>query len=597
MKKILVPLLVLAMLMISMAALAEGNEAITVELNTARLPVYEADDPTVDLFRAEGAEENTLPVLLVPLKKNLELRVTVMPKDLKNRKSVLTTDDEEVARIRETTLYTRNAGETILTIASAMDPAAANQYRVIVYQPVTRIAVNASEKAVAVGETIRLTADILPENAAMKDVEWSSQDEKTATVDGEGNVTGVKRGTARITATAKDGSNIKASISIQVNQNPEEITLDKPEVTVDTGRSTAIRATVLPKDANNKNVVWASSDESIARVNADGRVTGVALGECTIICMDKQTGTVQASAVVHVQQPVTKVTLGEAPAVYAGETAQLTWTTEPANASNPAVTFRSGNTKVLTVSEDGTVTGVKAGETWVTVMSTDGSNRQAKVKVKVYQHVTGVHMKRNTAYIDLRTKSTTTAVLEPETATNHNMTWVSADPSIATVEPIRNQPQRISIYGVSEGFTVITGTTEDGGFQTSIPVLVGHWEKSLKIQEAKVKGADAVLKVKNVSDLTITSIKVEVSVFDNEGKPVPCNSKDDSNTYVMTYKKTLEPGDTTKEKDWKTVNFKLPDSPTVHEYVVKITEFEIDHDWIKVIRKNNQPTQKCPVHL
>ncbi len=597
MKKILVPLLVLAMLMISMAALAEGNEAITVELNTARLPVYEADDPTVDLFRAEGAEKNTLPVLLVPLKKNLELRVTVMPKDLKNRKSVLTTDDEEVARIRETTLYTRNAGETILTIASAMDPAAANQYRVIVYQPVTRIAVNASEKAVAVGETIRLTADILPENAAMKDVEWSSQDEKTATVDGEGNVTGVKRGTARITATAKDGSNIKASISIQVNQNPEEITLDKPEVTVDTGRSTAIRATVLPKDANNKNVVWASSDESIARVNADGRVTGVALGECTIICTDKQTGTVQASAVVHVQQPVTKVTLGEAPAVYAGETAQLTWTTEPANASNPAVTFRSGNTKVLTVSEDGTVTGVKAGETWVTVMSTDGSNRQAKVKVKVYQHVTGVHMKRNTAYIDLRTKSTTTAVLEPETATNHNMTWVSADPSIATVEPIRNQPQRISIYGVSEGFTVITGTTEDGGFQTSIPVLVGHWEKSLKIQEAKVKGADAVLKVKNVSDLTITSIKVEVSVFDNEGKPVPCNSKDDSNTYVMTYKKTLEPGDTTKEKDWKTVNFKLPDSPTVHEYVVKITEFEIDHDWIKVIRKNNQPTQKCPVHL
>ena len=104
MKKILVPLLVLVVLCVSLAALAEGNEAITVELNTARLPVYEANDPSVDLFRAEGAEENTLPVLLVPLKKNLELRVTVMPKDLKNRKSVLTVDDEEVARIRETTL-------------------------------------------------------------------------------------------------------------------------------------------------------------------------------------------------------------------------------------------------------------------------------------------------------------------------------------------------------------------------------------------------------------------------------------------------------------------------------------------------------------
>ena len=597
MKKILISLLVMAALCISMTVLAEGNEAITVELNTAKLPVYAADDPCLDAYRADGAEENTLPVILVPVKKNLELRVTVLPKDLKNRKSILSVDNEEIARIRETILNTRNAGETILTIASALDPSVTVQYRVVVYQPVTRIAVTASDKEVAAGQTISLAASVLPEDAAVQEVTWASQDEKIAIVDENGNVTGVKRGNARITATAKDGSNIRASISIQVTQNAEEITLDKTELTVDAGRSAVLKATVLPKDTNNKNVVWTSSDENVARVNADGRVTGVALGDCEIVCTDKKTGTVQASAAVHVQQPVTKVMLGEAPVVYAGETARLTWTTEPANASNPAVTFKAGNEKVLTVSEDGTITGIKAGETWVTVMSTDGSNRQARIKIRVYQHVTGVHMKRNTAYIDLRTRSTTTAILEPDTATNHNMTWVSADPSIATVEPVKNQPQRISIYGVSEGVTVITGTTEDGGFQTSIPVLVGNWEKSLKIQDAQVKGADAVLKVKNVSDLTITSIKVEVSVFDNEGKPVPCNSKDDSNTYVMTYKKTLEPGDVTKEKNWKTVDFKLPESLTVHEYVVKIVEFEIDNDWIKVIRKNNQPTKKCPVHL
>ena len=597
MKKFLIPILAAVILCISLAAMAEGNEAVMIELNTAKLPVYEADDPCLEAFREEGAEENTLPVILAPVKQSLGLRATVLPKDLKNRNSILTVDNEEVARIRETTLYTRNAGETVLTIASAMDPSVTVQYRVIVYQPVTRIAVTASDKDVAAGQTISLTASVLPEDAAMKDVTWTSQDEKIATVDGNGNVTGVKRGNVRITATAKDGSNIRASISIQVTQNAEEITLDKTELTVDAGKSAVLKATVLPKDTNNKNVVWSSSDENVARVNADGRVTGVALGDCEIICTDKKTGTVQASAAVHVQQPVTKVAFGEAPAVYAGETAQLTWTTEPANASNPAVTFKSGNEKVLTVSEDGMITGIKAGETWVTVMSTDGSNRQARIKVRVYQHVTGVHMKRNTAYIDLRTRSTTTAILEPDTATNHNMTWVSADPSIATVEPVKNQPQRISIYGVSEGITVITGTTEDGGFQTSIPVMVGNWEKSLKIQDAQVKGADAVLKVKNVSDLTITSIKVEVSVFDNEGKPVPCNSKDGSNTYVMTYKKTLEPGDVTKEKNWKTVNFKLPESLTVHEYVVKIVEFEIDNDWIKVIRKNNQPTKKCPVHL
>ena len=122
MKKILVPLLVLVLLCVSLAALAEGNEEITVELNTTRLPVYEANDPGVDLFRAEGAEENTLPVLLVPLKKNLELRVTVMPKDLKNRKSILTTDDEEVARITEN-IVTRYQADYNLDIQSQMDEA------------------------------------------------------------------------------------------------------------------------------------------------------------------------------------------------------------------------------------------------------------------------------------------------------------------------------------------------------------------------------------------------------------------------------------------------------------------------------------------
>ena len=128
MKKFLIPILAAVILCISLAAMAEGHEAVMVELNTAKLPVYEADDPCLEAFREEGAEENTLPVILAPVKQSLGLRVTVLPKDLKNRNSILTVDNEEVARIRETTLYTRNAGETVLTIASAMDPSVTVQY-------------------------------------------------------------------------------------------------------------------------------------------------------------------------------------------------------------------------------------------------------------------------------------------------------------------------------------------------------------------------------------------------------------------------------------------------------------------------------------
>ena len=116
-------------------------------------------------------------------------------------------------------------------------------------------------------------------------------------------------------------------------------------------------------------------------------------------------------------------------------------------------------------------------------------------------------------------------------------------------------------------------------FSAGDPVDIGRLSEALELPESAVKTQlDLLMDEYAQLDRGITVIRL-------------------NNTYQMVYKKTLNPGASTKEKDWKTVNFKLPDSPTVHEYVVKITEFEIDHDWIKVIRKNNQPTQKCPVHL
>ena len=105
------------------------------------------------------------------------------------------------------------------------------------------------------------------------------------------------------------------------------------------------------------------------------------------------------------------------------------------------------------------------------------------------------------------------------------------------------------------------------------------------------------IRVKNISDLPITSITAQVSVTDAEGEPVPCNSKDDSNTFTVVYHGKILPGEFSQDTKWKYVNFKAPESPAVSEYEVKITEFQIDDDWVKTIRKKNQPTLKVPVHL
>ena len=97
-----------------------------------------------------------------------------------------------------------------------------------------------------------------------------------------------------------------------------------------TRSSALLKATVLPNETNDKAVVWTSSDEKVAKVISNGLVTGVARGDCEIVCTSKNDANIWAKATVHVQQPVKKISFGDAPAVYAGETGTLTWKVEPA---------------------------------------------------------------------------------------------------------------------------------------------------------------------------------------------------------------------------------------------------------------------------
>ena len=590
MKKMLGLLLALAMLCVGFAALAEESEAVTLELNAAKLPVYAADDPYLSGLTSA---DDGLPVIVLAVKKSLQLQVNVMPKTTRNKKVELAVDNDEVVRVKGNAVAGLTPGETVLTITSLQDPSVAIRYRIVVIQPITRITLTASAKYVAVGGTIQLSPAYVPENATRRQVTWASANEQFATVDENGVVTGLKRGNVRITATAADGSNIRANINVQVTQSAEEITLDKQELTIDVGRNGVLKATVLPKDTNNKKVVWSSSDESVAKVNNQGRITGVALGDCEITCASEEVGTVLAKAAVHVQQPVKAVTFDPAPAVYNGETAQLAWTIEPANASNPKLTFASSNERILTVDENGVVTGVSGGEANVIATTTDGSRRQAKVRVKVMQHLTGVHMLRNTAYIDYGQTSSAGAVLEPQKVKNinPNMTWESADPAIASVKQNAKAPNKVDITGVSYGNTEIYGTTEDGGFRTSLTVRVGDWENSLKWVEGKFDARGNLrFAVKNVSNLNITSITLEMECFDFDGKAMPVNKRNGSNTVKVVYNKPLASGKTTPEDGWKPVDYDrdLVNAEGIAAIRVRIAEFQIDYDWVKTIRKNNR---------
>ena len=240
--------------------------------------------------------------------------------------------------------------------------------------------VNLSEASLELGagETKTVTASVLPENATNKELIWSSSNNSVATVE-NGLITALNEGKITITVKSKDGYK-SSSLELTVNKKPpvinvESISLDKTELNMLTGDRVALSATVLPDNAKNKSVTWSSSDESVATVNNRGRVTAAGAGTATITATSVDGGFTATCTINVIQKivPVVGVSLNtDELEINVGGTSSLVATVLPINATNKGVSWNSTDPNVATVSDDGVVTAISAGETIITVTTSDG---------------------------------------------------------------------------------------------------------------------------------------------------------------------------------------------------------------------------------
>ena len=225
---------------------------------------------------------------------------------------------------------------------------------------VTSVTLDKTSLSLTEGETATLKATVGPDNATDKTVTWSSSNAAVASVDASGNVTAVKVGTATITAKAGDKS---ATCAVTVNPVPvSSITLDQDSITLMIDQTFTLTATVGPDNATDKTVTWSSSDASVATVDASGKVKGIKEGTATITA---KAGAQSATCTVTVEPvPVDSVTLSKTElTLKVGETATLTATVNPSNATHKTVTWYSSDTEVATVDANGKVTAVQPGLT------------------------------------------------------------------------------------------------------------------------------------------------------------------------------------------------------------------------------------------
>lgn len=224
--------------------------------------------------------------LVVNMGQAKTLRATVGPQNADDRQVTWESSDEGVATVNAYGRVTPvSVGECVITCRAAAFPEVAASCRVSVHQLVTKVSFPAKSVTCNVGGTCLLFWEVAPVTATSSAVTFRSSNEKVATVDENGLVTGLKRGSCTVTATAADGSGRRGSVKVNVLQPVTGVHMYSDTLLVGVEESVKARAVLEPENASNTAMTWTSADPSIATVKGNKTrpsVTGHRWGETTI---------------------------------------------------------------------------------------------------------------------------------------------------------------------------------------------------------------------------------------------------------------------------------------------------------------------------
>lgn len=237
--------------------------------------------------------------------------------------------DDSIASVDANGVITGiKGGNTIVTLTSA-DGKFSAKCPVTVNQPLKAIKMDdiALETNGHTSETVAYTLE--PADTTEDDVTLSVADESIAKLEGN-KLVAVSDGATKITATS---GIVKTSAKVTVTTKVEQIVLNKTEGVLTVGNSVTVTATVTPDNATNTTINWTSSDEKVATVDSNGKVTAVAAGNATIKATSESDGDVSADYALTVNKAAVKQ---NKPATnYSGTTGSAGTATAPSAPSTP----------------------------------------------------------------------------------------------------------------------------------------------------------------------------------------------------------------------------------------------------------------------
>lgn len=315
------------------------------------------------------------------------------------------------------------------------------------------VSVTPASLTLRVGETQALSALVDAINGAGTSVTWSSESPSLASVSSSGLVTAVATGTAvvRATSVADPSKSGSATITVQPARN---ITIDPGTLSIGTGQSIRLTATVQIDPGLPTSVTWRSVSSAIATVSTNGTVTGVAQGTTQIHAISTADTTLRGTAVVNVLPVVRSVAVSPTTAsVFIGATQQLAASVSADAGIAQTVTWRSSNSTIATVNATGLVTAVALGSATITALSTVDTTRRATATITVPARPISVSIAQRNVSLSPTTSLTLTGTVTADPGVNKALLWSSSAPAVATVTSAG------LVSGLSLGKTLITASS------------------------------------------------------------------------------------------------------------------------------------------
>lgn len=386
-----------------------------------------------------------------------KLTATLVPADA-NGTITWSTSDSSVATVSSDGTVTAVKNGTATVTAKCGDLSA--QTKVTVINPLKAITITGTTHSIKKGQTTQLgltydPADTTDSVAAT----WTSSNTSVATVSKTGLVTALKDGSTTIKATV---GNVSSTYDIAVKEvKLTEIKMEEKAL-IHKGNTKALTVEYTPADTtDSKDVTFTSSDETVAKVNSDGKVTAKKAGQATVTITGANG--IKATVTVNVSEiPVNEVVLSaQDEIIEAGAKKVITATLKPENNTddNQGVTWTTSDEKIAKVivdnedSHKATIEGVAAGLAVITATAANGT--KAECTVKVPKHITSITLP-GAVELTRGTSTTLNVTIAPaDTDDDTTVTWKSSDSDVVKVDEKTGM-----VYAVKAGKADVTATTK-----------------------------------------------------------------------------------------------------------------------------------------